>query len=88
MFINEALPLLAGIHQAAVTDPVDPPGDPGGFPENLIHGLVCKDLLPAAGILQVGTDIFFRFRAVKVQARGPSDSWNRIYSSTGTGIPH
>ena len=31
VFIDQAFSLLAGIHQALFTDPVDPAGDPSGL---------------------------------------------------------
>ncbi len=50
MFVRETLSLLAGVHQAAVTDPVDAPWDPRGLAEALVHGLIGKDILPASGV--------------------------------------
>ena len=67
MLIREAFPLLAGVHQASVTDAVDPPRDSRRFPVYLIHCLVCKDILPASRVLQMGLDIAFRLRAVQMR---------------------
>ena len=47
MFVRKTLSLLAGVHQAAVTDPVDAPWDPRGLAEDLVHDLIGKDILPA-----------------------------------------
>ena len=66
MFVREALALLAGIHQTAVTDAVDASGNPGGFLIDLINGFIGKDFCSASGIIQMGTDIQLSFCPVKV----------------------
>ena len=57
MFVRKALALLAGIHQATVTDAVDASGNSGRFFIDLINGFIGKDFCPAPGIIKMGTDI-------------------------------
>ncbi len=66
VFIDKALPLLAGIHQALFTDPVDPARDSCGLLIDIIQGFLRKDVLPAAGISQMGLDVSFGFRTVQM----------------------
>ena len=66
VFIDQAFSLLAGIHQALFTDPVDPAWDPGGLLIDIIQRFVCEDVLPAAGISQMGLDVPFGFRTVQM----------------------
>ena len=66
VFIDQAFPLLAGIHQAFFADPVDPAWDPGGLLIDIIQRFVCEDVLPAAGISQMGLDVPFGFRTVQM----------------------
>ena len=66
VFIDQAFPLLAGIHQALFTDPVDPAWDPGGLLIDIIQRFVCEDVLPAAGISQMGLDVPFGFGTVQM----------------------
>ena len=66
MFIDQAFSLLAGIHQALFTDPVDPAWDPGGLLIDIIQRFVCEDVLPAAGISQMGLDVPFGFSTVQM----------------------
>ena len=66
VFIDQAFPLLAGIHQALFTDPVDPAWNPGGFLIDIIQRFIREDVLPAAGISQMGLDIPFCLRTVQV----------------------
>ena len=51
MFVRETLSLLAGVHKAAVTDPVDAPWDPRGLAEAFVHGLIGKDM-SAIGLIE------------------------------------
>lgn len=66
IFVNQALSLLAGTHQDLFTDPVDPTWDSGGFLMNIIQRFICKDILPAADIIQMRPDIPPCFRATQV----------------------
>ena len=66
VFIDQAFPLLAGIHQALFTDPVDPAWDPGGLLIDIIQCFICEDVLSAAGISQMGLDVPFGFRTVQM----------------------
>ena len=66
VFIDQAFSLLAGIHQALFTDPVDPAWDPGGFLIDIIQRFVCEDVLPAAGISQMGLDVPLGFGTVQM----------------------
>ena len=66
VFIDQAFSLLAGIHQALFTDPVDPAWDPGGLLIDIIQRFVCEDVLPAAGISQMGLDVPFGFGTVQM----------------------
>jgi len=50
MLINEPFPLLAGIHQALLTDPVNQSGNAGGSLLDYIHRNIRKKIFPAAGI--------------------------------------
>ena len=56
VFIDQAFPLLAGIHQAFFTDPVDPAWDPSGLLIDIIQCFIREDVLSAAGISQMGKD--------------------------------
>ena len=67
MFIDQAFPLLAGIHQTLFTEPVDPARDPGGFLEDIINGAVGEDILPPSGICQMCVNVFSRFRTIQVR---------------------
>ena len=51
VFVNQALFLLAGIHQALFTDPVNPAWDSGGFLINIIQCFICEDILPATAAI-------------------------------------
>ncbi len=53
VLIDQALALLAAIHQALLTDPVNPAGDTGGLLINAVYSPVGEDLLPSPGIGQV-----------------------------------
>ncbi len=66
VFIDQAFSLLAGIHQALFTDPVDPAGDPGRLLIDIIQRFVCEDVLPAAGISQMGLDVPLCLRTIQV----------------------
>ena len=66
VFIDQAFSLLAGIHQALFTDPVDPAGDPSGLLIDIIQCFVREDVLPAAGISQMGLDVPFGFGTVQM----------------------
>ena len=59
MFINEPFSLLAGVHQALLTDPVNYPGNPeGSLPDHIhrnVREQVCTDgSMPAAEVIQTG----------------------------------
>ena len=66
VFIDQAFSLLAGIHQALFTDPVDPAWNPGGFLIDIIQRFIREDVLPAAGISQMGLDVPFGFGTVQM----------------------
>ena len=66
VFIDQAFPLLAGIHQAFFTDPVDPAWDPSGLLIDIIQCFIREDVLPAAGISQMGLDVSFGLGTVQM----------------------
>ena len=66
VFINQTFSLLAGIHQALFTDPVDPARDPRGLLIDIVQGFLREDVLPAAGISQMGLDVPFSFGTVQM----------------------
>ena len=66
VFIDQAFSLLAGIHQALFTDPVDPARDPRGLLIDIVQGFLREDVLPAAGISQMGLDVPFSFGTVQM----------------------
>ena len=66
VFIDQAFSLLAGIHQALFTDPVDPALDSCGLLIDIIQGFLRKDVLPAAGISQMGLDVPLGFSTVQM----------------------
>src|SRR5699024_4868100 len=66
VLIDQAFPLLAGIHQALFTDSVDPAWDPGGLLIDIIQCFIREDVLPTAGISQMGLDVPFGFGTVQV----------------------
>ena len=66
VFIDQAFPLLAGIHQALFTDPVDSTRNPCGLLIDIIQRFIREDVLPAAGISQMGLDVPFGFGTVQM----------------------
>lgn len=67
MLIDQTLILLACIHKAFFTDPVDTARDSCRFFIDIIHGFIGEYLLFPSGISQMGNDISFRFRPVQVR---------------------
>ena len=67
MLIDQTLILLACIHKAFFTDPVDAARNPCGFFINIIYGFIGEYLLFPSGVSQMGNDISFRFRSVQVR---------------------
>ena len=66
MLINQSLALLAGIHQALLADPVNYPGNAGGALLDYIHRNICKQILAAASIPKMGSNVFLRLRPVQM----------------------
>ena len=66
MLIDQPLVLLACVHKAFFTDPVDAARYPRRFLIDIIHGLVCEYLLLSSCISQMGKDMLFRLRPVQV----------------------
>ena len=67
VFIDQAFSLLAGIHQALFTDPIDPARDSSGLLVDIIQCFIREDVLPAAGISQMGLDVPLCFGTVQVR---------------------
>ena len=67
--INDPPLLLEAVHEALVTDLIDLPGNAAGQPVYLVDCPFTEDVLIAAGVLQVGRDILFRFSTVQMRER-------------------
>ena len=66
VLIDQTFSLLTGIHQALFTDPVDPAWNPSGLLIDIIQCFIREDVLPAAGISQMGLNVPLCLRSVQV----------------------
>jgi len=58
VLINEPFSLLAGAHQALLTEPVNHPGNVRGSLLDHVHRNVREKIFPAAGVAEMGPNIY------------------------------
>ena len=66
VFINEPFPLLAGVHQALLADPVNHPENSGGSLLDYICRNIREEILATAGVAEVGPNVLLRFRLLQL----------------------